>query len=1595
MRTLKLKLLSKENSSFDSNDIVNLELSGRETENELRELISCFVCCDPNEIKGIKDSFNTYYTLSSIISNKEINSQKNNKIYQLVLRRNDKNKFQIKIICLQDILTKPYLDELKNNMTKGNLINKNSNINTKNNNKKNIETISNQRNNFIENKKINYSNKIESKTRNFFQSNFQNNCLDQDYFRKSKNYINKDFDSIKQKIKGKLEFDRNKNYGINDTNEGLLTQNSSKKKFKNFQNKINFLNTNDYKVNDTNDIFINKKKLKKNLKKKSESGEYILEKENEFKINKKLEYSDYYNLGDFNQFENKECLNYDDIKNYKFYNCNKNNEPNIQKEKILLTSNNKNEDLFNLNLRTKYNLLNLQNLNEEGNTNNLNRFKSMPKISGIDTLIKDENQIFCFQEKKKIKSTESSQSDFEILTFFRYLFLSKKITFEGFSKIHSYIKDKKNCKILFDLLRIFFQEIIDEKAFINSVLKLTESEINKNANNYDYNIEEGKNNNINNFIVSKPHINKYKEKLTELFTIKNNKYLDNPNDLEILLNLVECENEELFSEFNIYLEYYNFDNFLKSVKLLIDKNRKNINPIPPNQLREDIITNHSGNSNFCFNLNNKLNKNFSSKSKKLTNILKNLNYSPVINNFSIKKEDLENNNFSLGNQKNFISYGINCTPESENKTITEIHTNHNLITNNANFESTRNESKVGIVNNENFKKIDLINQDSYEDIYNKKSEKYMENKIYSSNNTSDKNLNNNILMNLINFIDKKNDFKESFFESTLTEKNYSVLTQTQNLSVNSELSNMVQTIQNTSFTSDFSNYNKNSINNINIRGCNNDDETENNDYNKKSYNKNKSKEIIKYNIHDTNKNEVDYFNKPNNGILLLGNGNIKNNINKIELEIFNRNLFNKGENNLNKIDEGNISPVLYNIKEKNLIKFERDLFEFKKFILSIKCLDDHEIDYLNNLEYEKNKEIIKIMNIYWEERNILNLKNSIRILIQNQACNDKILKEIQNDEKLYLNENNCINEKFHTPVKNNKKYFDINNKEIDKINISNQKSSDKLKNSPNHKIKELKNNIKNINIENGEKVKELINYSNKKPSENENFISFMNNYNHQITFSKNLNFSSMKRSVSKKNSNSTDLSNKNINHLKFNLNEREKMQQIKNNHNHNDISIITLSNKCLKNNFNEQLEDIKLENNQLESQNIKIKFNNEKINLLNFEPKKIDEENSKLFSGSSYLKVDLLKSSEQIKNDKDIDIENNKNENFKSSNYRKSPIDDKENIFIFNNVCSKIMLNNEIQKKNSLKKLEKNEIKENLNKFQKSKGSNDSSKKEKKKDIINENYNLRKFTFYIENNTPNHNNRIDQISQNNFNNQEVNTAGLVQKIDFSRENNTTEFEKIQIINSNLSEKNDQVLNTNFIFKSFYSSLKEFLFDFKIAGNISNHQYKYLVQRYENNEKMLLNAWEIYQYNFNLNELIESLKNFSTNVRKNEKINSQGKGYTPFAISNRKNYLLEMLKNQEHEERRPIHEKQINIIELLAKEKLIDSSNLLIIKELIIEENLFIISAFEILSVSKDIWEFSESIELIVETFLNSDEGKTWKLEKSEKSKNFKISSNMM
>jgi len=193
-------------------------------------------------------------------------------------------------------------------------------------------------------------------------------------------------------------------------------------------------------------------------------------------------------------------------------------------------------------------------------------------------------------------------------------------------------------------------------------------------------------------------------------------------------------------------------------------------------------------------------------------------------------------------------------------------------------------------------------------------------------------------------------------------------------------------------------------------------------------------------------------------------------------------------------------------------------------------------------------------------------------------------------------------------------------------------------------------------------------------------------------------------------------------------------------------------------------------------------------------------------------------------------------------------------------------------------------------------------------------------------------------------------------------NSNPGFRTSMVIPSNIHMEKEEVQMLS-DFEKLLNSLVE-------QDDISRNQAKFVCERFVRNDEFILSTWEIYQYNKNIEEFIENIRISSSKIVPDPR----EKGKTPAQFKIKKKEIMRFLENREIQEKKEIKEKQKHVIEILLNENLINKDIMPLINEMIENENNLLISALEIFSVTKDHWDFCETLDLIFAIFKNNKEG---------------------
>lgn len=153
------------------------------------------------------------------------------------------------------------------------------------------------------------------------------------------------------------------------------------------------------------------------------------------------------------------------------------------------------------------------------------------------------------------------------------------------------------------------------------------------------------------------------------------------------------------------------------------------------------------------------------------------------------------------------------------------------------------------------------------------------------------------------------------------------------------------------------------------------------------------------------------------------------------------------------------------------------------------------------------------------------------------------------------------------------------------------------------------------------------------------------------------------------------------------------------------------------------------------------------------------------------------------------------------------------------------------------------------------------------------------------------------------------------------------------------------------------------------NSIDKEQFKFIQTQLKKKDDMALSIFEIFGINLDEEELVSSIQLF---VKNRSKISKHEK--TPAIIATGSRDYIEYMKTQKNRvEKEEIKKKQFFVIDMLSKENMLDSESAVLVKDMIENENQILISAFEIFSVTKDHWEFCETISLFTELYKKANE----------------------
>jgi hypothetical protein len=233
----------------------------------------------------------------------------------------------------------------------------------------------------------------------------------------------------------------------------------------------------------------------------------------------------------------------------------------------------------------------------------------------------------------------------------------------------------------------------------------------------------------------------------------------------------------------------------------------------------------------------------------------------------------------------------------------------------------------------------------------------------------------------------------------------------------------------------------------------------------------------------------------------------------------------------------------------------------------------------------------------------------------------------------------------------------------------------------------------------------------------------------------------------------------------------------------------------------------------------------------------------------------------------------------------------------------------------------------------------------------------------------------------------------VNPIKFSQKSNTSgkillKLEKVEKFKQNSNSSVNQYSQNESKENKNFKSIEYVLDDLEKSEIISSLQHKYILHRFKNSDDVVNSAWEVYTKTKDLPELVESLKIFARNINKINNASLSNPPVTPADLKESKKEIIEFLKSKpSKKEKESVKLMQYNMIKILARDNSVEKSNLPLLKEMIQEENPFLISAFEVFGVTKDHYDFINTINIIAYLYSNNTISRSESMDKESKLNN--------
>jgi hypothetical protein len=508
-----------------SNDVFSVELSG--DENELLDLLSMIVGIPQSDIKGLKDCYGNYYTISSAVNNPNINSEFSEFFYLIC------NSSHIsQSLCLNnDDRRNSYSSHTSHHASPMQSNNLNSSYFTFSNGQSNLSL------NNLGNKSANSLNRNYNQTsyHSYHKKNLSIPRSEPDFNYRSEsrggNYTN-NFNNGTGVV-------RNFNNNINQMRPQSFSNsgnnyNSNCVPFSNLNSEVNSRTGSIFRGNNLNNLN-NNYSGKIPFSSAHSAHQSSLYGNN---LNSNLN-SNFFSQG-VPQSQNRG--NYNTTVGYNNFNTETENDFSYQQ-----SSNNNNNNYTNHPRSSIINFPQSQSQFSHTNPSNPNNFPSHKFSEKMNNSFTNNNQVTQTRPHTPLKDHNSID---KYLSIAQELYESNLLDSVSFSKLNQMVL--KEGEEVINLMKMYCQDILDKRSLISGLNKI-----------------------LNSFFNSRPTSPiQVKNKLLSLIEQLESELFEDPTDAILLKNLIEYENEFIMGAFEVYESDKDLENFIESIRILINRSKR-------------------------------------------------------------------------------------------------------------------------------------------------------------------------------------------------------------------------------------------------------------------------------------------------------------------------------------------------------------------------------------------------------------------------------------------------------------------------------------------------------------------------------------------------------------------------------------------------------------------------------------------------------------------------------------------------------------------------------------------------------------------------------------------------------------------------------------------------------------------------------------------------------------------------------------------------------------------------------------------------------------------------------------------------------------